>query len=755
MKKWIFVSLASIAAINLQAAWGLGDALKAVDNAANQVKEAGAVAQNTVTYTPQKRYEIKKECLKQLNDAMNSDAISFSSRREISTWLDSAIDTVNSPETETELKSTFQQKLEAAKSGQNKPTQSQSKTVPQNSQTAVANSSSQSEKKYGSYEQREIKEDCVKQANDAKHAGEIDAMTFGSLESWLSCNSYNINSAEDEAKYRSTFKQKLETAKAQCGVEKEFNAIYEECKTIVTSLDDKAETDKFFAFFHKGGKGGKGEQAGQSVSLDEAKAYRDELVAKKKTADAAKADEEERRNYAKSIQGLDRQLAMEIDKGISYPCVDQKQLKKEVDEFFEGIDWHDCVNLPTKEEVEALKAKVSKAIEDFKIAKEKSDGLENELNVQLKMSVRYGIMQDSESRNKGSEFSHIKEKSPLAEYVSKMEECVTELKAKIEPIAEKIAAREKRLENLRKVIKEYDNDGLKKDNWKIVKAAVSPATQADLAEVLRDDRAKAIINGEERPDELWYWAAPCITDQAVLKDLLVDNDDWIRNFKRDGVLKWTQAEAYYEMYKNVTDQDLLVKLLGVKEISFDGWGIDSYGARDRAVIAQLDAKHLNQFSKKRESRRKAVKGQTIDFKGFYLGMSRFDYELMLQTEAKGIGKNGGEFGRFGVGPMSDLWFGAEARLKYLGVKKDGLTGLAELVNKYIPGGLDSTGDVKVGGKAEQNHDPSNPEITVKTWWYVNVPQFKCVIRMYDSGGINIYTTDEMDKVELDFSKAEK
>lgn len=271
-------------------------------------------------------------------------------------------------------------------------------------------------------------------------------------------------------------------------------------------------------------------------------------------------------------------------------------------------------------------------------------------------------------------------------------------------------------------------------------------TQEELVAAIRDDKDRT---------DFWEVAASFVTDQGELRSLLLVDDKWIRNCRREGVAVMTRQQVYYTLFKNVTDQDLLVKLLDTEEINFQSCGSDSLGDRDHAVFERLDAAHFAVFDEQREARRNAVKGQTIDFNGLYLGMSRRDAIMMAHGKAKGVGNFGGKYGVFGKGGMSSLWFSAEARHKHLGVKKDGLVGLGELVEKFVQGGLKEVGEVQIGGKADAGYDPENPEISVTTWWYINVPQYKCCIRMYDSGSVKISTTDEDEKVILDFSKTKK
>lgn len=803
--------------VSVSYGWGFDSALKAVDKATEKVNAVSqavngtsardASIQNTaentgtasVKYDESRRMAVFSECNSQLNAARAKNEIDArTSYQAILEWLRNDKSTIVDAESERSYREGFAQRLNDAKSAQSKPKDSvkpvptsnatsqssgyaahqayaaqhtyvspnQQNTVPQNQSTAPAATGS-----YSSSKLRDIKQECLQQLNEAKSSGEISETDSIDIDGWLNREIQKVTNAESEKNYRDGFAQKLEEVKSARGAYLEMKKLYQECYAIAMDIGDKGESSKNVNRFFYGnslggndfrgfgpanngapvkGKPGSNEQevALPELTIASAKEFKEGLAKKLSEVAAAKEEENKKREYADSLHPLEHELVCKIDKEIPYNCPEKKKLNNEVKSFFENIDWHGFTNLPTQESVDALKEKVSKTIEGFKAAGEKAEGLRKSLNDDLQLANRLGIMTDQEFNQKHSEMRKFEEEHTLVEFVNEVETYLQTLKAKIAPVAEKIEARNKRLENLRKVVHDNNEAELSKDGWKLAKNALAPATQNDLADLIRDWR-------DDDPDGVWYAAAHSITDQKVLEDLLVVNDNWIRNFKRDGIMVMTQEKVYYAMYKNITDQELLMKLLDIKEINFRSCDVDSYGHRDRAIFELLDNDHLAKLDKQRDARRKAVKGQTIDFKGFYLGMSRRDKELLLKTEAKGVEKVGGKYGVMGSGPMSDLWFGAEARLKYLGVKKDGLVGLAELVNKYVPGGIDSTGDVQVGGQVDAGYDPENPDVTVKTWWFVNVPQFKCRIRMYDSGSINIYTTDEFDKVELDFSKAGK
>jgi len=152
-----------------------------------------------------------------------------------------------------------------------------------------------------------------------------------------------------------------------------------------------------------------------------------------------------------------------------------------------------------------------------------------------------------------------------------------------------------------------------------------------------------------------------------------------------------------------------------------------------------------------DARRKVAKGQTFLMKDYYLGMPHRDSKLVMKNWDKKKGSVKASFGTFNNGTLSEISFGAKARFEYLGISKDGLKGLGQFVEKYIPGGMKSVGELKVGAKADLGYDPENPEVEIKTWWYTDCPKYDCRIRMYDSGTICVVYTGDEDSPKLDFS----
>lgn len=261
-------------------------------------------------------------------------------------------------------------------------------------------------------------------------------------------------------------------------------------------------------------------------------------------------------------------------------------------------------------------------------------------------------------------------------------------------------------------------------------------------------------------------------DREVGKRLLKDDTDWAFRSIRDG-----GERAYLALLDQETDMDVLMAVYEKQDrINFTYeanakrsgemtagdmldkmWKDDQnrrgagYGRLGLWMLDNCGKEFCRRAEKLTEARRAAAKNQTFLMKDFYLGMPHRDSKLVMKNWDEKKGNVAASFGTFNNGTLSEISFGGKARLEYLGVKKDGLAGIEEFVEKYIPGGMESVGELQVGATAEAGYDPENPEVEVKTWWYTNCPKYDCRIRMYDSGTICVVYTGDEDSPELDFS----
>jgi len=610
------------------------------------------------------------------------------------------------------------------------------------------------------------------QLDAASQKGEISNESRNDINQWVCIQINSVNSNETEDKFKNDFDEKMSSAKAALLASKADMKTHEE--RAKADRENWARDSRMQEELRK-------QRENQDVVIRVSRliAECDELV--KKYEDALKDYDAK----AKSIvSGLPSQMRSKSDaQRESLVCqeVDRYQQAKVAGDFSKTNSLDESRQL--ERDLERRKGCLERAIVQFDESsklldrmKEMGGQMQEEMTREAEANYRIAIDNSSDVYNeaaraqKKADADTLKGTLSSEEYAAKLREMTAALEEEVRVHRENENARRELIHSLKGknpsewtgAIGEQPEGDARKAFVRALLAAkgtrgyerkdVRDAAGALVKQYFTQDELIASIRDDKDTTDFWEVASSFVTDQDKLRDLLLVDDKWIRNCRRERVTVMTRQQVYYTLYKDITDQELLVKLLDIEEIDFQSSGSHSYGDRDHAVFERLDAAHFAVVDAERETRRTAVKGQTLDFNGLYLGMSRRDAIIMAYGKAKGVGKFGGEYGVFGNAGMSSLWLSAEARYKHLGIKKDGLTGLAELVEKFVPGGLKETGDVHVGGKADAGYDPENPEITVTTWWYVNVPQFKCCIRMYDSGSVKIYTTDEDDKVILDFSK---
>ena len=275
-------------------------------------------------------------------------------------------------------------------------------------------------------------------------------------------------------------------------------------------------------------------------------------------------------------------------------------------------------------------------------------------------------------------------------------------------------------------------------------------------------------------------------DAEFRKTLLVDNTDWAflclrRDFDSNDLNSDIGQYAYVTLLAQEKNLDVLVAIYEKQDRwnfkytpnapksdgtpgaelekmmkQYKDFNGDGYGRLGEWMLDSCGKDFAKRVRKLADARRKVAKDQMFMIKDFYLGMPHRDARLVMRDwDEKKNGHVWMSFGSFNNGTLSEINFNGKARTEYLGVKKDGLKGVGQFVEKYIPGGLDSVDELKVGGEADVGHDPANPNVTVTTWWYTNCHKYDCRIRAYDSGTICILNTSSDDYPKLDFSKVKE
>jgi hypothetical protein len=337
-------------------------------------------------------------------------------------------------------------------------------------------------------------------------------------------------------------------------------------------------------------------------------------------------------------------------------------------------------------------------------------------------------------------------------YVKRLQEAVDQYEGMLANIIEKRTALNKKVAEAEKYAEEkcardnYLNEGLLTPEHKAeLEKLLAGVTQEDLADLVR-----------RRNDRMLFVAVQMITDQKVLEDLLVTNTGWVDGGYRDGLFCHDFSKAYYMLYRNITDQELLMKLWHKDEISFSTESTTAYGYKSPMVLKYLDKDHIEMLNRQRIARRRAAHGRTVDVKGFYIGMPRRDFELLSFMRGLTDDDVSGSFGVWKVGPVNRLWFSKTFVAKELNIVKDGIVGISMVTEMFVPGGAASAGEIHINGETRDTHDIDREEVNIKvdTFWWRNCAKLECPvkIKMYD-GGTLVVEADSKD-VKLDLKAAE-
>ena len=354
-----------------------------------------------------------------------------------------------------------------------------------------------------------------------------------------------------------------------------------------------------------------------------------------------------------------------------------------------------------------------------------------------------------EANKINKEIKSFRDKEDISSYVARLESAV---KTRREA-AEKRKAMLEGLEKKTEAANKYAYENCRTDDYK-KEGLLTPEHKAELLKLLDGvTQEELALVVRKRNDMMFFVAVQLITDQKVLEDLLVTNTGWISGGYRDGMYASDFRKAYYQLYKNVTDQDLLLKLLKQKEVSFSTDSCSSVGYRDKAVFRQLDKEHLDILNRQRVARRRAAHGRTIDVNGFYIGMPRQDFELLQFTRGLTIDDVNGSFGTWKIGAASRIWISQKYSAQYLDLS-DGLSGLSEFTDRFVPGGEDNAGEAHRNADAKDTYDIAceTKDVRIDPFWWRSCPKFGCQIKMYDGGNI-VIESDEND-LKFDLSAAD-
>lgn len=199
----------------------------------------------------------------------------------------------------------------------------------------------------------------------------------------------------------------------------------------------------------------------------------------------------------------------------------------------------------------------------------------------------------------------------------------------------------------------------------------------DLAERLRW-AAKEMQGNEQQYRASGPAAAKAIKDQAVIKDLILDNPNWAYEMG----LEKDFGKAYCALLENCTDENVLEKLFHEGKTDEHGRIIDKWTLR--MLFKRLSKERQSQLLAEAKARADEAAKKNVVVKGYWLGMSLQDFCLV--NDANGLPAK--------VDVSKDekitaFYFDKENRDKFLDVGK-GLAGITKFAALYgkVPDGID-------------------------------------------------------------------
>lgn len=455
-------------------------------------------------------------------------------------------------------------------------------------------------------------------------------------------------------------------------------------------------------------------------------------LAKEREAEKARlAAEESRKAYEKGIEERKQQAK------VAEAAAAQEQARQAQAEDLQKEEF----TLRQKIETALIEFYGSRYREDHDVSKAAEDKVK-EISENFKKDLKeHGF----------DEYNYSNKKYVTPEYIKWLKGAVAQCEGQLAKVKEEVDAETRKTVPVFKYLK----DNCSRDEWISDKGSFTPEHKAELVNLLEGVSQQELAQYvRERNDMMLFVAAQLISDQKVLEDLLVTNTQWVKGGYRDGLIAWDFRTAYYNLYRNITDQDLLMKLWEQKEISFGTDG-DSYGYKDPIVLKLLDKDHLAKLNRERIARRRAAQGKTIDVLGFYIGMPRKDFELLRFMRGLTDDEITGSFGTWKQGQADRFWMSKKFTAKHLNIMGH-ITDLPKFTDRFVPGGEDAAGPVSANAdvNTDRNYTTGEVDVSADTYWWRNCSKlaYPCKIKLYQAGSM-VINADETD-VKLDLSAAD-
>lgn len=212
-------------------------------------------------------------------------------------------------------------------------------------------------------------------------------------------------------------------------------------------------------------------------------------------------------------------------------------------------------------------------------------------------------------------------------------------------------------------------------------------------------------------------AAKAIKDQAVIKDLLLDNPDWAYEMG----LEEDFGKAYNALLENLTDEDILEEVFRKGRPDEHDRIASKWTLRN--LFKRLSAERQEKIRAEVKNRADEQAKKSVVVKGFYLGMSLADFCVVNDLHGMPATANVDQNEK-----VTFIYFDNDKRDGFLNVGK-GMDGIAKFKSLYcqVPDGVDLSQNDRVEMKMVMrsikhlNFDNSKPG---KYWWeYSNFAKY--------------------------------
>jgi hypothetical protein len=354
-----------------------------------------------------------------------------------------------------------------------------------------------------------------------------------------------------------------------------------------------------------------------------------------------------------------------------------------------------------EEEVKKREAEIAKAAAE-------EAALVAKYKVAFDALVKAGILKENDTARCGSDDGDPEKKFKLAaEYIGKVSyyegiESIGKWRRSIELFKDDPKLQQKFAEMLFEHIYSDFDDERKLPEIKNVLAAMPQSTVVD---IFRSNITDKNVELKARA------CAYAITDQAVLKSLLVDNDSWARPRVKSCNAE-RRRNVYVTLLQNVTDEKLADKIFCETRLTKNTDIICLFDILDN-LIGKISEAKRKELTDRAFARAKEAAKTTVAVEQYYVGMSCLDYMLINYSNgnlsASGLSAFDDKVSR----KMTKIGFTKDKRVRKLGIIQDNAIAACEQFgSRYgkVPDGKDVSGktDVVVAIRSKTAYDDNAP-----------------------------------------------